>query len=261
MADLVAGTGGELLGRHHPQPRFPLLFKFLDASKMLSVQVHPDDAGAAKLEPPDLGKTEAWVILAAEPGSLLYVGLKPGIDRWTLEREIARGACDMCLHRFEPKVGDCVFVPAGVVHTIGAGLLVAEIQQSSDATLRLFDWNRIGADGKPRPLHIAAALDAIDYDYGPGGPQTPKATDRPHVSRLVQCSKFVLDRWDFARPEVAGGDGRCHIISVLSGSLSVERDPTGQPLTAGGTVVLPASMGPVVLSPQGRAVVLDSYLP
>ena len=154
LGDLRADRGQELFGRHHPQSRFPLLFKFLDCEKMLSVQVHPDDAQAAQLTPPDFGKTEAWVVLAAEPNSVIYAGLKRGFDRHALEREVHRGTCELCLHRLEPKPGDCLFLPAGAVHALGAGLVIAEIQQTSDATFRLFDWNRLGADGKPRPLHV-----------------------------------------------------------------------------------------------------------
>ncbi|NIP86304.1 MAG: class I mannose-6-phosphate isomerase, partial [Planctomycetales bacterium] len=111
-----------------PQDRFPLLLKFLDAKRNLSVQVHPDDAKAAKLDPPDLGKTEAWVVLAAEPGSTIYAGLKPGVDAELLAAAIRGGNCEQCLHRFQPKPGDCVFLPAGTVHALGRGLLVAEIQ-------------------------------------------------------------------------------------------------------------------------------------
>src|SRR5262249_21657736 len=103
LGDLVQQRGKELLGRHHPQAQYPLLFKFIDAHRPLSVQVHPDDARAALLTPPDLGKTEAWVILSADPGSLIYAGLKRGFDRPALERELSRGTCELCLHRFEPK--------------------------------------------------------------------------------------------------------------------------------------------------------------
>ena len=124
----LAGTSLGELGRHHPQPRFPLLLKFLDAAQRLSVQVHPDDARAARLSPPDLGKTEAWVILEAEPGSLIYAGLRPGVDRRALAAAIGQGRCQDCLNVFPPSVGDCIFLPAGTVHALGAGLLVAEIQ-------------------------------------------------------------------------------------------------------------------------------------
>ena len=123
--------GRELLGRNHPQPRFPLIAKFLDARQTLSVQVHPNDAQAARLNPPDSGKTEAWIILEAEAEGLIYAGLKPGVDRPTLESAILEGRCEDCLHSFHPQAGDCVFLPAGTVHSMGAGILAAEIQQSS----------------------------------------------------------------------------------------------------------------------------------
>jgi mannose-6-phosphate isomerase len=249
------------LGRHATQPRFPLLFKFLDCKKRLSVQVHPNDAQAAQLKPPKLGKTEAWVILEAEPGSVIYAGLKRGVDRAALEGELARGTCEQCLHCFKPKKGDCVFLPAGTVHALGEGLLVAEMQQASDVTYRLFDWNRVGPDGRPRELHVREALDVIDYQRGPVHPQTPQATDQSHVSRLVACDKFILDRWHFDSPQRAGGDDRCCFVAVLEGQVQVSRDSSRQPLNKGDTMLLPACLGAVELVPQGWTVLLAAYLP
>ena len=215
LGQLVHERGRDLLGRHHPQPQFPLLVKLLDAAQSLSVQVHPDDALAATLTPPDLGKTEAWVVLASEPGSVIYAGLKPGVDHNALEAAIRQGHCETCLHVIHPKPGNCVFVPAGTVHALGAGLLIAEIQQSSDVTYRLFDWNRKGPDGQPRPLHIDRGLDATDFDRGPIAIQPPRPTNRPEAARLVECEKFWLDRLTFSNPISIGGDGRCHILVVL----------------------------------------------
>ncbi|MES1213292.1 MAG: type I phosphomannose isomerase catalytic subunit, partial [Singulisphaera sp.] len=208
LGELVAQYGAELFGRHAPQRQFPLLFKFLDARLKLSVQVHPDDARAARLTPPDLGKTEAWVVIDAEPGSLIYAGLKRGFDREALAREISRGTCELCLHSFAPHASDCVFLPAGVVHAIGEGLLVAEIQQSSDTTWRLFDWNRLGPDGKPRALHIREALDAIDYAAGPVSPVQPLSTDESWRERLIASDKFVLDRLHLAESQSLPDDDR-----------------------------------------------------
>ena len=116
-----------------------------------------------RLTPPDLGKTEAWLILDAQPGSRIYAGLKFGFGRAELRREVERGRTELCLHSFEARAGQCLFIPAGTVHALGAGLLVAEIQQASDTTYRLFDWNRTGPDGQPRKLHVEEALAAIDY--------------------------------------------------------------------------------------------------
>lgn len=261
LGQLMAIYGEELLGRHNPQPRFPLLVKFLDANEMLSVQVHPDDIRAAKLAPPDLGKTEVWVVLDAEPNGAVYAGLKPGVDRAMLAESIRQGRCQDCLHVFHPVPGDCIFLPAGTVHTFGNGVLVAEIQQSSDVTHRLFDWNRLGPDGRPRPLHVELGLEAIDYKRGPVEPQRPCPTDRPQVDRLVDCEKFLLDRWTFDSPLLAGGDRRFHIIVVLDGAVEIEGDPAGTVLPRGGTALLPACCGVVRLSPQGKTVLLDAYLP
>lgn len=260
LGNLVASRGAELFGRHWPQQRFPLLFKFLDAHRSLSLQVHPDDAMAAQLNPPDLGKTEAWVILHAEPGSLIYSGLKRGFDRPAIEREVNRGTIELCLHRVEPRVGDCLFIPAGTVHALGAGLVVAEIQQASDTTFRLFDWNRVGPDGNPRPLHVAQSLRAIDYQRGPVTPQIPQETDRPFVVRLVACDKFVLDRWELEQSEEIGGDNRFHIVAMLRGEIDVEGDPLGRPLRTGQTMLLPADRRTSLVA-RGKAVLLDAYLP
>ena len=240
--------------------RFPLLFKFLDAQERLSIQVHPDDRRAALLDPPDLGKTEAWVILAAAPGSYLYAGLRRGIDRHTLEREIVRHTCELCVQRIEPGAGDCFFIPAGAVHGLGPGLLVAEIQQASDTTYRLYDWGRPGPDGRPRPLHVAQALDAVDFQLGPLAAATPQPTADPRFERLVECDKFVLDRWRLAGPATAGGDQRCHILAVVDGTLEVAGD-VGGPLQRGEVVLLPAALGPTSVTAGQGTVVLDAYLP
>ena len=144
LGELVRHRGGELLGRHASHAAFPLLFKFLDACRDLSVQVHPDDARARRLVPPDLGKTEAWYVIDAAPGSRIYAGLRDGVDRESLGAAVRAGRCGDVLHSFEPRPGDCVFIPAGTVHALGAGLVIAEIQESSDVTYRLYDWDQIG---------------------------------------------------------------------------------------------------------------------
>lgn len=259
LGELVREWGPELLGRHAPQPRFPLLFKFIDARQTLSVQVHPDDARAALLQPPDLGKTEAWYVLAAEPGSVIYAGLKRGVDRAMLAREVARGTSDLCLNKFAAQPGDCYFVPAGLPHAIGAGLLVAEIQQSSDTTYRLFDFNRLGPDGQPRALHVEQALEAIDYNMHTTGPLAATPLEQPSGERLAACDKFVLDRWTLTAPASLGEFERCHFLAVVEGKATLPGDST--PLRAGDTVLLPASAGPIAVQPIGRAVLLDAYLP
>lgn len=268
LHELVERHGPELFGRHAPQSSFPLLFKFLDANQVLSVQVHPTDELAARLDPPDLGKTEAWVILARHGDAKLYAGLCPDPNgepptRETIERAIRQGNLEEYLHVLEPEIGDCVFLPAGAVHAIGAGLLVAEIQQASDTTYRLFDWNRVGQDGQPRALHVEAGLEAIDFDRGPVQPQTPRPTDRPSVVRLVDCDKFILDRWRFDSPQLAGGDDRFHLFAVLDGGLEVacQSDWAPDPLGKGDVLLAPACSGDVSLRPSGGVTLLDMYLP
>lgn len=268
LGDVVGQHGKELLGKHWQKgrvTRFPLLFKFLDCRRVLSVQVHPNDAAAAKQTPPDLGKTEAWVILAAEPGSVVYAGLKRGFDRAALEREVHRGTTELCLHKFEPQVGDCIFIPAGTVHALGAGLVVAEIQQASDTTFRLFDWNRVGPDGNPRQLHVEESLNAIDYSAGPVQPQIPEPTESLFVERLVSCDKFILDRWKLNGTEPAaqstiGGDERFHIVSVLAGSVKLSWGESSEQLSLGQTILIPASAAKCQLTAELGTVLLDSYL-
>lgn len=268
LHELVRDDPAALLGAGYArwlggpgEPRFPLLMKLLDCSRTLSVQVHPDDALAATLDPPDLGKTEAWYVLAAEPGSLLYAGLRPGVDRRQLAAAIAAGTCEECLHAIEPRPGDCVLVPAGTVHALGEGLLVAEIQQASNTTFRLFDWNRVDADGKPRTLHVAEGLAATDFHRRPINPQQPQPTDRPEAVRLVECDKFVLWRWELREPMAIGGEDSCHIITVIDGAVRVEGDSAEEPLPKGRTILIPASVGPVRVEPIDTAVVLDAFLP
>ncbi|MCH2114148.1 MAG: class I mannose-6-phosphate isomerase [Pirellulales bacterium] len=257
LRQLVADHGADLLGKDAAQTQFPLLFKFLDCNRTLSVQVHPNDDQARKLDPPDLGKTEAWVVLAADPGSKIYAGLKPGIDRAALRNALAEGTCETCLHEFQPRVGDCVFIEAGTVHALGAGLVIAEIQQASDTTFRLFDWNRVDGRGQARPLHIEESLGVTNFSRGPVSAQQPIPTAIAGRESLVACDKFVLDRCSGTGPHTIGGEGRFHLLVVLEGS----GDLSGMALAVGHTCLLPAKAGAAVFKPHGKAVVLDIYLP
>lgn len=265
LGALVREQGRELIGRHDAPAAsplsFPLLMKFLDCNRTLSVQVHPNDAQAARLDPPDRGKTESWVVVAADPGSKIYAGLKSGVTREQLASALAAGNCESCLHEFEARQGDCVFIPAGTVHALGAGLVIAEIQQASDTTFRLFDWNRVDADGQPRPLHIDQSLATIDFARGPVSPQRPQSTGEPGRERLVECDKFVLDRLTVDRPFAVGGDDRFHLLSVIDGTVATTDARDRQQLARGDTALAPAAAGRVELAPRGRATVLDICLP
>jgi mannose-6-phosphate isomerase len=260
LGNLVKEHGAALFGQHESQASFPLLFKFLDCNRNLSVQVHPDDARGALLDPPDLGKTEAWVILAAEPGSCLYAGLKRGFDKEALAREVSRGTTELCLHKFEPQVGDCIFIPAGTVHALGEGLLVAEIQQASNTTYRLFDWNRVGHDGQPRPLHIEAGLEAIDYERGPVDAQQPVVVSE-QITELVRCEKFVLERWEFDGTVTLPNDDRFHLLAVLSGELDVQHEFVQRPLSIGKTLLVPACSADLQLVAAEVTTLLHVMLP
>jgi mannose-6-phosphate isomerase len=242
LGSLVSTRGRELLGRHSPQRAFPLLFKFLDACQDLSVQVHPDDERAARLGTPDLGKTEAWYVIDAAPGSRMYAGLKDGVTRERFAAALRAGRCDEAIHSFPVKAGDCVFIPAGTVHAIGAGLLVAEIQQSSDVTFRLHDWDRVGPDGKPRDLHVEEGIEATTR-LGPVAPVTPAATSDPEVRRLVASEYFVFDEVVPAGSWEVGGDEGCHFVAVIGGVVALEDRWCLPPLAVGDCVLLPASIG------------------
>ncbi|NDC64355.1 MAG: class I mannose-6-phosphate isomerase [Planctomycetia bacterium] len=242
LGRLVRDRGAELLGRHAPVAAFPLLFKFLDASLDLSVQVHPDDERAARLPTPDRGKTEAWYVVEAAPGSRVYAGLREGVDGRSFAEAVRTGRCDGCLHSFEARAGDCIFIPAGTVHAIGAGLMVAEIQQSSDVTYRLHDWNRTGPDGKPRPLHVDAGLEAVTRTE-PVGPVRPAATSDSAVHRLVTSDYFVLDEVRPAERWVVGGDDACHFLAVIAGEVRLDSRWSLPAIPRGGCVLLPASIG------------------
>lgn len=261
LHEIVVERGKELFGRHFPQPVFPLLFKFLDAKQTLSVQVHPNDEQGAKLDPPDLGKTEAWVVLATEPGSKIFAGLRSGVDRKALASAIETGTSDQCLHVIEPNVGDCVFIRAGTVHALGAGIVIAEIQQASNTTFRLFDWNRVDKDGKSRPLHIAESLEVTDYARGPVEPQTPQSTGEAGVERLVECDKFVLDRSTRTKPLMLDLANRFHLLATLDGVVEIATSGFSMILPKGQTTLIPACCEQVTLTPRGKSTWLDMYLP
>ncbi len=261
LGTLICRYGKEILGRHYPQPCFPLLIKFLDARQNLSLQVHPNDELAAMIIPPDNGKTEAWYVLYAEPGSIIYAGLKPGVERKQFAVALRAGSAAESVNQIHPRAGDCIFLPAGAVHALGRGILVAEVQQSSNVTYRLFDWNRLGPDGKPRQLHIDRGLDAIDFSLGQIALQSPQTTENPAAARLVQCDKFVIDRWQIASPAALGGDDRFHILQPLTGEIRLEGDPEIKPLKLGETCLLPAGLGHVEIIPAKECSFLDIYLP
>lgn len=239
----------------------PLLLKYLDCQNVLSVQVHPNDDYASKMTPPDLGKTEAWYIVDAQPGAVLYAGLKQGVTQSDLQTALQAGEVEPLLHAIHPKPGDCIFIPAGTVHALGAGLLVAEIQQASNTTFRLFDWNRVGPDGKPRALHIDPALEVTDYEAGPRPIQTPQATDQPGRQRLIACDKFNLDLISGVESLAIADDDTFHLLTTPTGGVELVGDDFRDELRIGDSVLLPACLKACIVRLDENAVLLDMHLP
>ena len=219
---------------------FPWLIKLLDASDWLSVQVHPDENAVKRLLPGERAKTEAWYILDAASSSRIYAGLLPGIGPTEFRQAIAQGSVDRCLHSFTPKAGDFVYLPAGTVHAVGGGVLLLEIQQTSDATFRLFDWNRRDSKGQARQLHIEEGLASIHWEQGPIHPT------RGSTGRLVSCPYFEAEHFAWTSITQIGGGGRLRAFFVASGQ---GRFDNGEFVMAGDVWVLPARMTPMNLHP------------
>lgn len=260
IADLLKQHPEELLGTALTDryTQFPLLIKFLDAHQDLSIQVHPDDALARRLVN-DNGKNEAWVVLHSEPGSRIYAGLKTGVTREALDLAMHQQSVSELVHSFEPSTGDCIMIPAGTVHAIGAGIVIAEIQQMSDATFRVDDWGRVGPDGKPRQLHLAEALQATDFERGPVNPLKPEPVptedpDNIH-EKLAYCQFFGIDRWKLNSSATLGfaDHSRFSIMIINNGKAKVS-SPRGPDIEAhaGTTVLLPAAAGSVLITPLGN---------
>ena len=250
LHDLWTDHREEIFGPGLSGDRFPLLVKILDARDDLSIQVHPpaDIAPSLGGEP----KTEMWFIAAADPGAKLYIGLKDGVTRDQFEAAIADGTVEQLVHAIEPKAGEFVFIPSGRLHAIGAGLLIFEIQQNSDTTFRVFDWNRLGLDGTPRDLHVKESLQCIDFsDYEPG-------MDTPNGNTLVSCPLFQIDRLVLSEgAALANPDpDRFSIVSVVSGEIRSADDRTFGP---GDFLLVPR--GAAQLEASQEATVLQTTIP
>ncbi len=236
--------GHDWWGPVRPQ-RFPWLVKFLDCHEQLSIQVHPSDELALKLHHEDGGKTEAWVVLDAGPDSRIYAGFSPGVTADDLDNCLSNGTLSEILHSFVPKIGDCIFIPAGTVHGCGGGLLLAEVQQTSDATFRLFDWNRLGLDGRPRPLQIPEARAAIDWKIGPVSPLTPVPQGcYQNLSRselLVDCEFFRWERHVLNQGESQFDSFALSAWICTEGTVNLTHLDEHQTLHRGETVLIPPS--------------------
>jgi mannose-6-phosphate isomerase len=266
LAQVHAELGIDLIGANNAwaqaRGKFPLLVKLLDAHAPLSVQVHPDDAYALAHEGNELGKTEMWVVLHAEPGAELIVGVKAGTTPEIFRRGIEENELEPYLHRVPVQAGDHVCVPAGTLHAIMGGLLIAEIQQNSNTTYRVYDWGRVGADGKARPLHVDKALAVIDFDRVE--PQIcPPAliAEQPEMRRELLCRNryFTTERVTLsAGAEFHGActGGSLEIWGVIEGAISINE----LALDAVRFCLLPAALGEYVVTAGTGATLLRTYV-
>lgn len=259
LAEVTRRFPDDLLGQGRSAQRFPLLIKLLDCQDWLSVQVHPNDEQAARLVGAgELGKTEAWHVLSAQPGARLISGTASDVDQHELREAILNGNVSSLTHEHAAQTGETLMVPAGTLHALGPGLLIYEVQQTSDTTYRVYDWDRPASAG--RELHLKQSAEVTR----PGQAQlTPAAPDAmPGARLLTQCEYFVLEEVTGQGGEGLRGEtgGRSpHLLTVKSGEVTLKARGESIKLGQYGTVVLPASLGQYEL--QGEFRVLRSWLP
>ena len=264
ITELVKEYKGALIGEHvyaNTGDEFPLLVKFIDALQDLSIQVHPDDELAAARHNGSKGKTEMWYVVDAAPGAHLLVGLKEKITPEIYAEKVADGTITDVLCRYDVKPGDVFFLPAGRIHAICGGCFIAEIQQTSDITYRIFDYNRPGLDGKPRQLHTELAKDAIDYtvykDY-----RTHYSPVQNEEVEVVSCPYFTTSIYDLTLPyakDLSGIDSFL-VVMCLQGSGTLEVDGEDIDIRQGETVLIPADADDICFIPEEGMKVLTSYI-
>jgi mannose-6-phosphate isomerase len=268
---VLAALGEKLVGARAGwalrRGRFPLLVKLLDAAQDLSVQVHPDDEYALAHENGELGKTEMWYVLYAEPGARLVLGLRPGTTRGDFKEALEAGRLEDVLRYLPVRAGEAVPVPAGTVHALLAGIVVTEIQQNSDTTYRVYDWGRVGTDGRPRPLHIEKALDVIAFGEEP--PQLAQPACLPPDGGLTRCELvrspyFVVD--EIVLAPGASWQSTCdgsslEIWGCMAGEVHLEWAGTAVRLPAVRYALLPAALGGFRVRAILPSACLRVYLP
>jgi mannose-6-phosphate isomerase len=252
---------GKLAGHFQ---RFPLLLKFLDAREMLSVQVHPTAANADLLPAGETAKTEAWVVLEAGQNSRIYAGLMPGTTEANLRQSLAGGTVPDHLAYFTPKPGDAVFVQAGTVHSLGGDIVVFEIQQNSDVTFRLYDWNHVDAKtGQPRELQVVKAIECINFAQGEVGPVVPvlESTAPVERERLFDCEHFRLWRLRGDLPFVVGASDVARVLVCIDGAGHIEHGGDRYAVGKGDVFLLPAVTGACNFRPSSAVTLLEIALP
>lgn len=247
LAGIIAAEGREALGTNNlNKPDFPILIKLIDAKDKLSVQVHPGDEYARRVENEN-GKTEAWLVLAAEEGAELIYGVKREVSRENFKKSIEDGSLDENLNHVKVRAGDVVFIPSGMLHAIGAGILIAEVQQSSNTTYRVFDYNRRDKNGNLRELHIEKATDVVDLtvpagDFSPAG--TPEPTGDAVKTYLTGCEYFKMTRVDLSGEYTDFSDESSFVsLLVLEGEGEIESGDEFLTLHKGDSIFIPANKG------------------
>ncbi|HOQ06406.1 MAG TPA: class I mannose-6-phosphate isomerase [Clostridiales bacterium] len=262
LPGLIKALGRKLIGEALPQQdvdKFPLLVKFIDAQENLSVQVHPDDGYALANENGEYGKTEMWYIISARPDAKLVYDVVPGTTRESFAEAVARNDVESCLNTIEVSAGDVIYIPAGMIHAIGKGIIIAEIQQNSDTTYRVYDYGRVG-----RELHIQKALDVINFSSAGTGKKCTGITlplSAGSTRRIVVANRyFCTEIYDVSgsADDIADGS-RFHIYVFVSGSGTIEWEEGRLPVRAGESVLIPAAMGKYAL--EGNMTALKTYKP
>jgi mannose-6-phosphate isomerase len=251
---------GNLAGHY---ARFPLLLKFLDVSGRLSVQVHPSDAHKEMIPAGETGKTEAWVVLEKGPEARIYAGLKPDTTPDVLRQAIAQGTVADRLDSFVPCIADGVFIRAGTVHSL-SDLVVFEVQENSDVTFRLYDWDNIDPrTGQPRPLQVEQAIACVNFKQGVMGPVTPQLHEaRPFPwEKLIHCDHFSVWRISDEFPFVVGAAATCRVVVCLQGRGELAHAGANYPFGQGDVVLLPAVVGACSCRPNGTVTLLELSLP
>jgi mannose-6-phosphate isomerase len=254
-----------MMGTLGPRPgRFPLLLKFLDARELLSVQVHPSDGQTTYLPGGDTGKTEAWVVLEAGPGSRVYAGLPSGTTTGSLRAAVGNGALADHLARFAPKPGDAILLPAGTVHTVGGGAVVFEVSENSDVTFRLYDWGHVDAGtGQRRELQVDQALACTDFAQGALGPVVPVMEETTPVvhERLFDCGHFRLWRTRGRPPFSVGATGQVRVLVCTEGAGRLQHGGGTYAIARGDVMLLPAVVGACPFRPSTEVTLLEVGLP
>jgi len=245
---------------------FPLLVKFLFPTDQLSVQVHPDDAFASQNESPTAcGKTEMWHAVSADPGATLLLGLIPEVDRNKFQSAITNGGLETFFQRLPVSSGDTFFVPSGMPHTIGAGVVLCEVQQNSDFTYRLYDFHRVDAHGNPRELHIEKAMAVINFSGERGGKVSSvelSSSDEVKKSLLAACPHFATERWGVSAPHHTKSDAaRFELLIIISGTGKIQWRDGSQSYNQGECWLIPGSLGQFSLIPRENTSLLCAYVP